>query len=86
MKRYTVSQARERLSDVLDEVERSGAVMIERRAVRYVIKPAAGARGGRRRQPAIEVLDPAVERGVWRWKPSRGGIRFAAGRPARTGK
>ena len=38
MKRYTISQARERLADVLDEAERNGAVVIERRDVQYVIR------------------------------------------------
>jgi hypothetical protein len=52
MKRYPVSMARERLADVLDEADRSGAVVIERRGVQYVLRP----------KPAGALLAPLTER------------------------
>ena len=80
MKRYTVSQARERLADVLDEAERGGPVVIERRNVQYVIQAKRASRRPRPRQSVIETLDPAVASGQWRWDWTAGGVRFAARR------
>lgn len=76
MKRYTISQARERLADVLDEAERDGAVVIERRDVQYVIKATHTAPRKRSRGSIIETLDPAVAAGQWQWNWTAKGIRF----------
>ena len=80
MKRYTVSQARERLADVLDEAERSGSVVIERRDVQYVIRAKRAPRRQRARQSVIQTLDPAVASGQWQWNWTGGGLRFASRR------
>jgi hypothetical protein len=77
MKRYTVSQARERLADVLDEAERTGSVAIERRDVRYVIRPERPSQARRARASVIEVVDAAVDRGQWQWNWTARGVRFA---------
>jgi hypothetical protein len=81
MKRYTVAQARERLADVLNEAERSGSVVIERRDVQYVIQAKRRARPPRSRRSVIETLDPAVADGQWRWNWSASGLRFSSRRP-----
>jgi len=75
MKRFTVSQARERFADVLDEAERSGAVVIERRDVQYVIRATRKARQPRGR-PIIQTVDPSVAKGQWQWDWSADGVRF----------
>ena len=76
VKRYTMSEARERLADVLTEAEHSGSVAIERRGVRYVIRPEFASRkrsGG----PMIDVVDPAIAQGQWSWTVTAKGVRFA---------
>ena len=80
MNRYTVSQARERLADVLDEAERGGAVVIERRDVQYVIRATHAPRRQPSRRSVIETLDPAVEGGQWQWDWTAKGVRFGGGR------
>jgi hypothetical protein len=80
MKRYTISQARERLADVLNEAERSGAAVIERRDVRYVIRVERPARK-RVRKSIIESLDASIVDGQWSWSSTSSGVRFA---PRRT--
>jgi hypothetical protein len=80
MKRYTVSQARERLADVLDEAERSGSVVIERRNVQYVIQAKRAPQRTRARQSVIETLDSAVESGLWHWDWSAAGAKFTSRR------
>ena len=76
MRRYTVSQARERLAEVLDEAEQGGAPVIERRDVQYVITARRRAARTRSAVPLIEILDPALERGHWTWTWSPEGLRF----------
>lgn len=75
MKRYTVAQARERFADILDEADRSGAVVIERRDQRYVIR-AERSRPRRTSGPMIEILDPAVASGQWHWTLTSKDLRF----------
>lgn len=60
MRRYTVSTERERLAEVLDEADRSGSVVIERRDVRYVIRATRKPHEARPGRSIIEVVDPAV--------------------------
>jgi antitoxin (DNA-binding transcriptional repressor) of toxin-antitoxin stability system len=80
MKRYTVAQARERLADVLDQAERGGSVVIERRNVQYVIQVQRAPQRKRVRQSVIETLDPAVESGQWQWDWSAAGVKFTSRR------
>lgn len=83
VKRYTVSQVRERLSDALDEAEKGVPVVIERKGVRYRLtveklhKPAA------RRRSRIEILHPAIEAGQWTWDWTPNGLSFRDTRPRR---
>jgi hypothetical protein len=83
MKRYPASVARERMADVLDEVERSGAALIERGDVRYVITRQRRPSRPRTVRGTIEVLDPAVAAGEWHWDWTAGGARFAGSRRKR---
>jgi hypothetical protein len=81
MKRYTISQARERLADVLNEAEGAGSVVIERRDVRYVIRAEPKPRPPASRRSVIETLDRAVADGQWKWKTAASGVRFGGRRP-----
>jgi antitoxin (DNA-binding transcriptional repressor) of toxin-antitoxin stability system len=78
MNRYTISQVRERLSDVLDEAERGERIVIERRGVRFVLQAERAARrtAGPTRRPRIEVLDPTVASGEWTWAWRPCGLTF----------
>jgi hypothetical protein len=76
MKRYPVSMARERMADMLDEVERTGAAVIERGDVQYVITVKRRARRSRAHTAMIEVIDPAVAAGQWRWDWAGGSVAF----------
>lgn len=81
MKRYPVSVARERLADVLDEADRTGGVVIERRGVQYMLTPKVEPkRAPARRASRIEVVDPAVDSGNWTWDWSPDGPRFVSRR------
>ena len=84
MKTYTVGMVRERLAEALDDAQAGRPVFIERRGVIYrlsVEPPATGARP-RRAKPAIEVLDPAIDRGIWTWdwRPGAKGLRLGTRR------
>ena len=81
MKRYTISEARERLADVLNEAERAGSVVIERRDVQYVIRAEPKPRQRATKRSVIETLDPAVAAGQWEWKTAARGVRFSGRRP-----
>jgi hypothetical protein len=80
MKRYTVSKARERFADVLDEADRNGSVLIERGEVQYVITARAAVKRPARRRSVIETVDSAIRDGQWRWDWTSKGIRFTGGR------
>ena len=84
MKRYTSSQVRERLSDVLDAAERGEEVVIERRGARFFLRVEGSDRPAARRRgrPAIEILDPAVAKGEWTWAWKPTGLAFTK-RPRR---
>jgi antitoxin (DNA-binding transcriptional repressor) of toxin-antitoxin stability system len=84
MKRYTSSQVRERLSDVLDAAERGEEVVIERRGARFLLRVEGSDRPAARRRgrPAIEILDPAVAEGEWTWAWKPTGLAFTK-RPRR---
>jgi len=78
MKRYTSSQVRQHLADVLDAAERGEPVLIERRGVRFAIRaePVRRTPHGTRK-PILEGMDPAVAEGRWTWTWRAGGLRFA---------
>ena len=73
VKKYSVAGARQHLAEVLDSAESGEDVVIERRGVRFAIKPVASTTRARRRKPRIEILDPNVEAGTWSWSWSEGG-------------
>jgi antitoxin (DNA-binding transcriptional repressor) of toxin-antitoxin stability system len=82
MKRYTVAEARARFSDLLDAAENGESAVIERRGVRFVIRPEeASRRAGRRRM--IDYIDPDVARGQWTWEFGAAGLEFRSRRPGK---
>jgi antitoxin (DNA-binding transcriptional repressor) of toxin-antitoxin stability system len=84
MKRYTVAEVRERLSEALDRADRGEPVVIERRGVRYELKPLRRARTqGKRRPRQIEIHDAAVAAGEWQWAWDGDGLRFEPREPRR---
>jgi antitoxin (DNA-binding transcriptional repressor) of toxin-antitoxin stability system len=79
MKRYSVAEARARFSDLLDAAEQGEPAVIERRGVRFVIRPEVSVRRGGR-QKMIESVDPDVAKGQWTWEWSAAGLEFRGGR------
>ena len=75
MKRYSVAEARARFSDLLDAAEKGEPAVIERRGVRFVIRPEGGGRRTARRN-MITYLDPAVADGQWTWDYGPAGLVF----------
>jgi antitoxin (DNA-binding transcriptional repressor) of toxin-antitoxin stability system len=84
MKRYTMAQVREQLASVLDDAERGEPSIIERRGVRFLLTVEQNARAAKPRQSVIETLDPSIESGQWTWEWTRKGVRFKAGKSAKT--
>ena len=76
MKRYTVSQVRERLAEALDQAEKGVPVVIERKGVRYSLTVERPPARPRRRKSRIIILDPAVEAGQWTWDWEPGKMEF----------
>lgn len=76
MKKYTVGMARERFAQALDEAQRGEPVFIERKGVTYRLSVEKPAKAARSKKPYIEVMDPAVEAGLWTWDWSPGKLRF----------
>lgn len=77
MKRYSASQARQHLSDLLDAAERGEAVVIERGERRFVVKTERRARPKKVPPSRVEWMDPAVEAGQWTWQTGPRGLEFA---------
>lgn len=82
MKRYSVAEARARFSDLLDAAEQGQPAVIERRGVRFVIRPEESQRRGAR-QKMIEFVDPDVAKGQWTWELSTAGLEFKGGQSAK---
>jgi antitoxin (DNA-binding transcriptional repressor) of toxin-antitoxin stability system len=82
MKRYTAAQARQHLSSVLDAAEAGEPVVIERRGVRFAVRPETKA-AGRRRASLVEWMDPAIEAGNWTWEWTSRGLLFSGRKPRR---
>jgi antitoxin (DNA-binding transcriptional repressor) of toxin-antitoxin stability system len=76
MKRYSVSEARMRMAEMLDCAEGGEAVTIERKGIRFQIVPHR-ATPIRKRAPALEILDDAVETGQWTWQTGARGLAFS---------
>jgi prevent-host-death family protein len=78
MKRYTTATAKQRFSLLLDAAERGEPVIIERRGVRFRVQTdRQSSRKRPRRNPVIEIVDPAVANGEWQWQWSLNGLRFS---------
>jgi antitoxin (DNA-binding transcriptional repressor) of toxin-antitoxin stability system len=80
MKRFSASEARRRISDVLDGAEHGETVLIERKGVRFrvVLDRVGPAKAPvRSRTPAIEIRDRGVESGNWTWRLGKRGLSFA---------
>jgi len=75
MKRYTVAEARARFSDLLDAAENGQAAVIERRGVRFVIRP-EGTRKRTSGRKLIEYVAPEVAKGQWTWELGDAGLKF----------
>jgi len=72
VRKYTVARARKHLAEVLDSAEGGEEVVVERRGIRFAIRPVLPARV-RRKAPRVEILDPNVEAGTWSWSFSETG-------------
>ena len=77
MKRYSVAEARARFSDLLDAAEQGKPAVIERRGVRFVLRPEENQRPAGRRK-MIEYVDPDVAAGQWTWEWTAQGVDFKA--------
>jgi len=78
MKRFTTATAKQRFSLLLDAAERGESVIIERRGVRFRVQPERQATSKKtRRKPIIEIIDPAVAKGVWQWEWKPDELRFS---------
>ncbi len=79
MKRYTAATAKQQFSLLLDAVEQGESILIERRGVRFCLHTERQA--GPKKTPrvaVIEIVDPAVVAGEWKWEWEPTGVRFAA--------
>ncbi len=76
MRRYTVAQARKNLATALDTAEHGEAVTIERRGVMFELRMRAWRRPKKRPPPLFEILDPAIEAGLWTWEWTHRGLAF----------
>jgi hypothetical protein len=88
MKHYSAAQARVHLAQVLDLAEQGRDVVIERRGIRFTVRPLPlnERPPSKKTTPRIVVLDPAVEAGQWTWRWSEEGIEFVDRRKARRRK
>ncbi|MDP2603421.1 MAG: hypothetical protein Q8S00_12635 [Deltaproteobacteria bacterium] len=78
MKRFTTATAKQRFSLLLDAAERGESVVIERRGVRFLVQPERQTISKKtRRKPVIEIVDPAVAKGIWQWEWKPDGLRFS---------
>jgi prevent-host-death family protein len=78
MKRFTAATAKRRFSLLLDAAERGESVIIERRGVRFRVQPERQTTSkNARRKPVIEIVDPAIAKGVWQWQWRADGLRFS---------
>lgn len=76
MKRYTVSQVRERFAEALDHADQGVPVVIERKGIRYSLKVERPARRLKKRPSIFKMIDPAVVAGQWTWDWEHGSMTF----------
>lgn len=77
MKRFSTATAKQRFSLLLDAAERGEPVIIERRGVRFRVQPECQTPSKKtRHKPVIEIIDPAVAKGIWQWHWRAEGLRF----------
>jgi antitoxin (DNA-binding transcriptional repressor) of toxin-antitoxin stability system len=76
MKRYSVSEARMRMAEMLDCAEGGESVAIERKGTRFQIV-ATKVTPLRKRTPALEILDDGVEKGQWTWQDRPDGLTYS---------
>jgi antitoxin (DNA-binding transcriptional repressor) of toxin-antitoxin stability system len=81
MKRYTVSQVRERFAEALDHADKGVPVVIERKGVRYSLQVEPTPAPSRKRKSIITYMDPAVAAGQWSWEMGPDGLEFRDRRP-----
>lgn len=78
MKRFTTATAKQRFSLLLEAAERGESVIIERRGVWFRVQPERQTVSKKtRRKPVIEIVDPAVAKGVWQWQWRADGLSFS---------
>ena len=78
MMRFTTATAKQIFSILHDAAERGESVIIERRGVQFRVQPERQATSKKtRRKPVIEIVDPAVAKGVWQWQWRANGLRFS---------
>jgi hypothetical protein len=82
MKRYSVAEARARFSDLLDAAEHGEPAVIERRGIRFVIRPETSPKRGSRPK-MIDYVDPDVARGQWSWDWTSAGLEFKGRRSSK---
>lgn len=83
MKRYSVAEARARFSNLLDAAEQGELPIIERRGVRFTLRPESRAPRRTRGRGVIAHVDPVVLDGQWTWAWTLNGLRFAGRRRRR---
>lgn len=73
MKRYSVSELRAHLADVLDQAQNGETVIIERRGQRFQVIPRTLKNKWPELRAKIEIHDPALLEGQWgwEWKPGK---------------
>jgi hypothetical protein len=76
MKKYTVSSARERFSQALDEAARGEPVFIERKGVTYRLSVERPKKAVRPSKPIFDIVDRAIESGQWTWDWNAGNLEF----------
>ena len=87
MKRYSASEARKRIAEVLDGAEHGEKIVIERKGLRFLVLLDGAKPGTKRskgtRSPVLEILDPDIEKGQWTWRSGRRGLHLARRTPSR---
>jgi len=83
MKYLKVAEARARFGEILDQAENGGAVVIERRGVRFRLVAETVPRPAAAKKALFEFVDAGVMSGQWTWKSGAKGLTFAARRKRR---
>jgi prevent-host-death family protein len=76
VKRYSAANARQHLSDVLDEAEAGEAVVIERRGVRFTVVAQLRKKKPLRHRRLFDWVDPLILSGNWTWAWTPEGVEL----------